>query len=239
MKTPIDIITGRVVDYDTATHELIIRARYDDRYTLEKRGYRECEIRLTDGRQLSRSQRGAIYAMLHEISDYTGQGLTETKTVLKRRFLNEELCQPDMKTFSLATCPMSLACAFQRYLVRFMLEFGIPSERPLLEYADDTSDYLYACLRAKKCCICGKPADLHHCEGSEVGMGRDRKEIPHLGLEAMPLCREHHSECHQVGQRIFNERYHLPGGIRLDEQLCRIYRLNGAGGNFEEEKDRC
>ena len=45
---------------------------------------------------------------------------------------------------------------------------------------DDIDDYVLACLTQKKCVICGKPADLHHCEA--VGMGRNRKEIIHEGI---------------------------------------------------------
>lgn len=53
--------------------------------------------------------------------------------------------------FSLSNAPMSLVCAFQRFLVHFMLDWDIPCSIPLLEFVDDVQDYLYACLVAKKC----------------------------------------------------------------------------------------
>ena len=65
-----------------------------------------------------------------------------------------------------------------------------------------------------------KKAEIHHCEGSTVGMGRNRKTMVHLGLELMPLCREHHGECHNIGQKAFNEKYHLQG-IPADEKICK------------------
>ena len=41
-----------------------------------------------------------------------------------------------------------------------------------------------------------------------------------LGLELMPLCREHHRECHDNGQTAFNSKYHLIG-IPADEKICK------------------
>jgi hypothetical protein len=108
-------------------------------------------------------------------------------------------------------------------MVRFILEWDIPTSFPLLEYVDDISDYVYSCLINKKCCICGKPCDLHHTEA--IGMGRDRDEIIHEGMKVLPLCREHHMEAHSMGQNAFEQKYHLNGGIVLDKTLCRIYKL--------------
>lgn len=40
MKSPIDIIKGRIVDYDPRTSEVTIKARYPDWMMLTKREYR-------------------------------------------------------------------------------------------------------------------------------------------------------------------------------------------------------
>ena len=58
-----------------------------------------------------------------------------------------------------------------------------------------------------------------------VGMGRDRTDIIHEGLEVLPLCREHHREAHTMPDTDFFEKYHIPGGIILDRTLCRLYGL--------------
>lgn len=47
----------------------------------------------------------------------------------------------------------------------------------------------------------------------------------HEGMEALPLCREHHTQVHSMGQQSFNELYHIENGIKLDRTLCRIYKL--------------
>lgn len=223
MKTPVDTVKGRIVGYDERTQELLIRAHYDDWYTMTKRGYRECLVQPLDARPLSDRQRKMCYALLREISDYTGQDVHSAKEYLKLRFLADDFGETADRIFSLANAPMSLVCAFQRYLVRFVVEYDIPCRVPLLEYVDDVPDYIYACLIAKKCCITGRPADLHHID--RVGIGRDRDDIIHEGMEVLPLCREMHQEAHTMSDREFFEKYHLPGGVVMDKTLCRIYKV--------------
>lgn len=223
MKTPVDTVKGRIVGYDERTEELLIRAHYDDWYTMTKRGYKECLVQPLDARPLSDRQRKMCYALLREISDYTGQDVHSAKEYLKLRFLADDFGETADRIFSLANAPMSLVCAFQRYLVRFIVEYDIPCRVSLLEYVDDVPDYIYACLIAKKCCITGRPADLHHID--RVGMGRDRDDIIHEGMEVLPLSREIHQEAHTMGDREFFEKYHLPGGVVMDKTLCRIYKV--------------
>ena len=102
MKSPVDIVDGRIVDYDPRTQELIIKARYTDYPMMIKRQYKDCKVQLLDGRPLSDKQRKAVYALLREISDYTGQGLSPTKDEMKRKFMREELGDTSEDTFSLS-----------------------------------------------------------------------------------------------------------------------------------------
>ena len=223
MKTPVDTVKGRIVGYDERTQELLIRAHYDDWYTMTKRGYKECLVQPIDSRPLSDRQRKMCYALLREISDYTGQDVHSAKEYLKLRFLADDFGETADRIFSLSNAPMSLVCAFQRYLVRFIVEYDIPCRVPLLEYVDDVPDYIYACLIAKKCCITGRPAELHHID--RVGMGRDRDDIIHEGMEVLPLSREMHQEAHTMSDLEFLDKYHLPGGVVMDKTLCRIYKV--------------
>lgn len=223
MRNPLDAVNGRVVGYDTKTQELLIRAPYSDWFTMTKRNFKECLVQPIDSRPLSDKQRKMCYALLREISDFTGQDIHSTKEYLKIRFLADDFGETADKIFSLSNGAMSLVCAYQRYLIRFILDYDIPCRFPLLNYVDDIPEYVYACLIAKKCCICGLPADLHHVD--RVGMGRDRDDIVHEGMEALPLCRTHHGEAHSTSDSEFFDKYHLPGGIVLDKTLCRIYRL--------------
>lgn len=223
MKSPMETVRGRIVGYDERRQELLIRAPYDDWLTMTRRDYKEVLVQPIDSRPLSDKQRRMVYALLREISDYTGQGADATKEWMKIKFLSDDMEQTADKIFSLSSAPMSLVCAFQRYLIRFILEWDIPCSFPLLEYVDDVQDYIYSCLVTKKCCICGAPTDLHHVQ--RVGMGRDRMDIIHEGMEVLPLCREHHAEAHTMPDAAFFEKYHIPGGIVMDKTLCRLYGL--------------
>ena len=223
MKSPNETVKGRIVGYDERRQELLIRAPYDDVFTMTKREFKQCLVQPIDSRPLSDKQRKACYALLREISDYTGMGADPTKEYLKLKFMVEELQETGDKIFSLSNAPMSLVCGFQRFLVRFILDWDIPCSFPLLNFVDDVADYVYACLLNKKCCVCGRHADLHHSD--HVGMGRDRDDIIHEGMMALPLCREHHTECHTIGQKTFEDKHHLIHGIELDKTLCRIYKL--------------
>lgn len=235
MKSPLDTVKGRVVDYDPQRQELTIKAHYADWPIMLKRGYKECEVRLIDDRRLSEKQRNSVYALLKEISKHTGQGLSSTKEAMKRKFLDEDMCETGMETFSMADAPVSLVCAFQSYLVRFILDYDIPCSFPLLDFVDDVQDYVYACLVSKKCCICGKPCDLHHVD--HVGAGRDREDIVHEGMEVLPLCREHHTEVHAIGWLTFQKKHHLSKGIVLDAHLCKLYRLKRKEEIEDAEQD--
>jgi len=233
MKSACDIIKGKIVDYNERTKELTIKACYEDVFLMTKREYKECLVQMIDSRPLSDKQRNACYAMMREISEFTGNSVDLTKQYMKLKFMADDMQETYDKIFSLSNAPMSLVCAFQRYIVRFIVEWDIPTKKPMLEYVDDVGDYLYSCLINKKCAICGYHADLHHMDA--VGAGRDREEIIHEGMEVLPLCRVHHIEAHTIGKMSFLERYHLDGGVKLDKTLCRIYKLKVT----KEEKKSC
>lgn len=221
MKSPIDRVKGKVVDVRNGA--VIIAAPYDDWQTLTRREYKECWIELIDSRPLSDKQRRACYALINAIAEHFGDGRESTKEYLKLKFLIEDLGETAGKLFSLSNAPMSLVAAFQNYLVRFILEWDVPLNFPLIDMVDDIGEYIYACLINRKCAVCGKRADLHHID--RVGIGRDRHDIVHEGMEVMPLCREHHNEIHTRGDHAFMERYHFDGGVKLDKTLCKIYKL--------------
>ena len=223
MKDVIDTAKGRIVDYDPYSQEYVIRVPYTDYNTMIRRNYKTCIVQFEDSRTLSDKQRKACYALIHEIADFTGMGADTTKQYMKLKFLAEDLQETADKIFSLSNASMSLVCAFQKFLVRFIIDWEIPCSFPLLNYVDDVGDYVYACLNKKVCCICGESADLHHTD--RIGMGRDRDIINHIGLMAEPLCRKHHTECHNIGQKAFDERYHLVP-VKIDKPIAKIYGLN-------------
>lgn len=224
----IDTVKGKIVSYDERRGVFTIECPYTDINTLIRRDYREVQVTFTDSRPLSSKQRRSCYAMLREISEWSGESPSEVKEIMKLDFWTSELWQTADSLFSLSNAPMSIVAAFQSWLASFIVRNDIPTRRPMLEYIDDVEPYVYACLGAKKCCICGKKADLHHIE--RVGMGRNRNDIIHEGMEVLPLCREHHTEAHTMPDGDFFSKYHLNGGIRLDKTLCKIYGLKAKKG---------
>lgn len=183
----------------------------------------ECYVEPIDRRPLSDKQRRMCYALIHAISEWSGQESEDLKEYFKISFMTENVDTLADKIFSLSNAPMSLVAAFQRFLIKFIISNDVPTKRPLLEYVDDIDDYVYMCLIHKKCAVCGKKADLHHID--TVGMGNDRTQIQHEGRKAITLCREHHTEYHTIGKSEFLEKYHLNGGIKIDRTILKIYGL--------------
>lgn len=218
----IDRAKGRIIGYDEKTGEAILRAPADF-IKMSRQEQREVWIEYIDSRPLSDKQRRSCYAMIREIADWSGDTPEEIKEALKLDFWCGELLEMADTMFSLSNAAMSVVAAFQSWLARFIVRNDVPTKKPMLEYVDDISDYVYACLINKKCPVCGKKADLHHV--TAVGMGRDRDEIIHEGMEVLPLCREHHTEIHTIGKADFFKKYHLEGGIPADKTICKIYKL--------------
>lgn len=209
---------GIVVNYDG--EHLFITAPFTDTGLFVKRNVTSCEIILDDGRAISAEQRKFIYATIKDIAIYTGYLPDEAKAIMKYEYIE----RTGAAEFSLADCTMTQANEFIEFLIEWRVEHDIASD-DLISRSPDISKYLYACLYFKKCCICGKKADLHHVD--TVGMGRNRKDILHVGMRAESLCSGrygHHMECEHIGQHRFDEKYHVYG-ITLDETLCKIYKL--------------
>lgn len=234
MKSPIDVISGRIVGYDEKSSELLIRARYEDVFTMCKRDYRYCKVELIDNRRISDGQRKSCYKFIREIASYTGEGTTRTKEILKKNFASEELLKPDF-TFSLSDCTMSLACAFQKYLVRFILDYEIPCSFNVIDFIDDIYDYVYACAVRKKCCVCGLSAEGHHWD--RIGIRHKRKLVDQAGMRMEPLCRKHHMECHDMIQEDFDEKYKI-APIYIDDAIKQTYGYTGTRGRFEGYDER-
>ena len=206
---------------------IIITAKInpDDLDRLAKWKVKECRVEPVDGRKLSEQQRKTTYMFIKAIADHIGESAGAAKNALKMDFANSLLETLESRMFSLSDAPMSLVAQFENYLVNFIVENNVPTNFRLYEFVSDMNGYVFMCMVNRKCAVCGRKADLHHCNGSTVGMGRDRAEISHLGAEALPLCREHHTEIHTIGQKDFYSRYHFDGGVKVDETIAKIYRL--------------
>ena len=194
-------------------------------------------VDIPDGRTISAKQRRKIFVLVHSIADFAygvrnDRDYTECLRQLKllyitsladdeavRRMLTVRFCEiSDIDVFSLSDVDMTTARNFIDWLVEMCVNYEIPCQDTLLNLCEDIGKYLYNCVANRKCCTCGKKADIHEVE--TVGMGRNRRKIHHLGQKVQPLCRQHHNEVGDLGQASFDEKYHLQA-IKLDKTLCK------------------
>ncbi len=219
-----EIVSGNIVEVDAGG--LTVRVPYTNLERLIHRDYQEVRVELIDNNRRTAEQLRKAWAIMSDIAiAYTGDRRDAEEDVYRplaaafaeKRMETQQSLQREL--FHLSTATRSEASAFIAYLINFVLEYDIPMSRPLGENADDIGQYVYACLMHRKCAVCGKKADIHHCEGSTVGMGRNRREMIHVGCKLMPLCRTHHQECHSIGQQSFDQKYHIEG-VTADKKLC-------------------
>lgn len=217
-----EIITGQIVGWERGY--ITIRAPYDNVERFVHRQYEEVEIGLRDGRRITPEQRRKAYALIGEISEWSGTEPEEIKEVLKYEFRKKIVRSLEKDLFSLSNCDVTTAREFISYLIDFILRNDVPTHQPLGELADDIDRYVYACLIRKKCAVCGAKAELHHID--QVQMGHNRNEVEHIGRRCLPLCRRHHDEIHSMGCERFLQYHHLKPGI-IDEKIVKVYRLRG------------
>jgi hypothetical protein len=221
-------VTGTVRDI-REDGTAVIHAALPDPLRAMLRDYKDVEIILPDGRRISPEQRRKVYALIGEVAEYVdgirNAGTIESaKRTLKMEFMLSRMEGMERRLFSLSNCDVTTAREFINFLVEFIIENDIPTRVPLIENCEDIERYVYACLMSKKCAVCGRHADLHHCDGGIIGMGHNREQVNHIGRPALPLCREHHTEIHTIGQEDFLKRYFLEP-VKIDERIADVYRL--------------
>lgn len=219
---PHEIVNGEIVEiYEDGSCCIKTKLPSIDRAILRK--YKDVLVSFSDGRSISATQRRKIYALIGEIADFVGDDLESQKNTMKMDFVLNHLQAIERRMFSLSNVSMTIAREFIDYLIEFIISNDIPTSVPLIENCEDIGKYIYACTLNRKCCVCGKPADIHHITGSKIGIGSDRQEVHHLGREVLPLCRVHHDECHH-NEVDFMNKYHLEA-VKLDETLCKKLKL--------------
>lgn len=219
-----EVIDGKITGYNERG-EMIITALYNNTAAFARCGYKECRIALRDSRKITNEQRRKAYALLDEITEWSGDMPEYLKYRMKKLFLLKQHKELAEEIFSLSDTDVTMARDFIAYLVDFILSYDIPTKVPLSELCEDVRKYVYSCLKHKKCAVCGRKAELHHVDA--VGMGNNRNEIVHEGMRVLPLCREHHSEAHGRTKPDFLSEYHLET-VRLDKELCKKWKLKAS-----------
>ena len=171
-----------------------------------------------DNRRITTKQRGLIFGLFSDISDYTGYTIDYIEQWLKA--YHKLIIGAD--TFSLAKdkCSVVDANKFIASIIEYCCDNDIPFQEREYHIGGEIQRILFAKIMKRKCFVCGRDnADIHHAEHA-VGMGNSRKTFNHTKSRFMALCREHHTESHMIGQQAFSEKYHLVP-IKLDEKNLR------------------
>lgn len=177
------------------------------------------DIRIVDSRTISSDQRKKIYATIKDISLYTGDDPEYLKEFLKFDFCGES----GEEYFSFSNCSVDIAREFISHLIDFILKHNIPLSEIALNRTDDIDRYLYGCIKYRRCAITGRAgADIHHCEGSKVGMGGNRKKISNKGRELIALSREWHNKVEADGDYEIFQAYKIYGLTLSDEALREL-----------------
>lgn len=181
----------------------------------------QIEISISDSRTISIEQRAKIYALIGDISDWSGYMVEkETPQIMKWKYLTET----GQDEFSLSDCSVTQAKEYLSWLLDFCFEYDIPFKTRTWDLLPNDYAMQYRCLTHRRCCICGRHADIAHLQ--TIGMGRNRREIDHSGFFFMALCRIHHTEQHTIGVMEFLQRYHIKP-IKLGADDRKKLRIGG------------
>ena len=72
-----------------------------------------------------------------------------------------------------------------------------------------THEYLNYLRKQNHCSLCYKPKPIepHHID--QIGMGRNRKSNLREHFTAIPVCRECHSEYHNLGKKMYSIKHQV------------------------------
>lgn len=184
-------------------------------------------FRFEDNRMMSDKQRKLIFSLINDLSKFYGYDTYDQRKL--EEFMFEMAYQ---RNIDLGNCQKQDASAFIDLMIEQVMRDGVQLSSRYKYLLDDTN-YFYQCVKYRRCCVCGKDADIHHVRA--VGMGMNRRYVDHSKYPLEALCRVHHTECHKIGQNSFDSKYKLTP-VYLDIET--IKRLKMANKGFLEELER-
>ncbi len=181
----------------------------------------ECEVKLVDPFLITDKQRRKVFALCNDIESYTGQ---------PREYMREMF--QDYVTFlygydkhiSLSNCSREQARQVIEVILDWVFHNNISLNYKTSDLLKNDKSFLYWATVNRNCVLCGKNgADIAHHYA--IGRGANRKKMQHYDYEVLALCREHHSEQHNIGVKSFDEKYILQNSwIKVDKRLNRMLK---------------
>ncbi|WP_368265238.1 putative HNHc nuclease [Enterococcus innesii] len=186
-------------------------------------GERQAEIFIKDPREFTAQQRRFTYALLQDIYTYTGEPVESLKDVFYWQF--RYLTGKDISLSNQSINTVDDVAMLDELILDFIFSNDIPFREGYEIPPQNTQYYFYKCVTTRTCCICGKKnADIDHFDKA-LGR-RKRKEIDHTGFTFAALCRQHHTEKHQMGIARFKNKYHVIG-VKLNQEQITKLRIGG------------
>lgn len=139
------------------------------------------------------------------------------------RAIQDMLCKDN--NFSTAVNLMSQKAMNKliNYTVDLMYDNQIPFRKEIVNLfkEQDMKNYIYICLKHKRCCACGSyEAEIHHVDHvTKIG---GYKYDDGTKLRIMPLCRKCHSTAHTTGEKKFYIENEIDGALFSEDEIREI-----------------
>lgn len=165
-------------------------------------------------------QRKHYFALIGDYSEYTGVPLDATDAYFKYKFMQEEDLD-ELPSVGRGRMDKTTATKLLEYLITYFIQNDVPFRKQQFYLTTDASKMIFALTIKRLCVVCGKPnSDIHHVDA--IGAGANRKTHDHSKHEFLALCREHHSESHNIGQKSFMSKYYIKPVKLNREQLKEL-----------------
>ncbi len=179
----------------------------------------DCSV--IDPNSITGKQRRKIFALVKDIEAHTGQPMDYMRHLViefVRTYYGYD------KHISLSDCTRTQANQIIEVTLDWIFHNDIPLAYKTSDLLKQDKSFLYWSTVNRNCAICGKPhSDLAHHYA--IGRGKNRKTMNHYGYEVLALCREHHSEQHNIGVDTFDKKYHLENSwISVDDRLNKMLK---------------
>ncbi|UXU63563.1 putative HNHc nuclease [Staphylococcus agnetis] len=181
----------------------------------------DVDCTVIDPNSITGKQRRKIFALVKDIEEHTGQPMDYMRHMFieyVRTYYGYD------ERISLSDCTRTQANQIIEVILDWVFHNDIPLNYKTSDLLKQDKSFLYWSTVNRDCVICGKPhSDLAHRYA--VGRGRDRTKINHYGNQVLALCREHHTEQHNIGMDSFNDKYHLHDSwVDVDERLNKMLK---------------
>ena len=204
--------------YDVVITNVEIPEQAIDLLNLGKPINVDCSV--IDPNSITGKQRRLIFALCNDIEAYTGQPREYMREMFQDyiTFLNVY-----DKRLSLSNCSRGQARELIEVILDWVFHNNIPLNYKTSDLLKNDKAFLYWSTVNRNCVICGKHGELAHHKA--IGRGANRKKMQHYDYEVLALCREHHSEQHNIVVKSFDEKYILQDSwIKVDERLNRMLK---------------